>query len=72
MSKKIVMFPEIAAQMARKGETQEDVAKLLGLDRSQVSRKLAGHVEWSIGDIEILCNHYNIDFWELFKRKEVK
>ena len=72
MRKKVTMFPELAAQMARKGETQDDLARLIGVDRTNISRRLTGQTEWTIGEVEILCNHYNMDFWELFKRKENK
>lgn len=65
------IFPEIVKQMKNNNETLQDVANILGLNYpSQISRRLTGEVEWTIGDVEILCKHYNIDFWELFKRKE--
>jgi transcriptional regulator with XRE-family HTH domain len=57
--------------MERRGESQADLARLLELDRSQVSRKLSGDIQWTIGDIEVMTLHYNKDFWELF-RKNVK
>lgn len=68
---KFVLFPEIVAEMERRGETQSDLARILQLDRSQVGRKLKGEIQWSIGDIEVLTLHYNKDFWELF-RKNIK
>ena len=64
-------FPEIVNQMKQRNETLKDLVELLGLKHlSQVSRRLSGEVEWTIGDVEILCKHYDIEFWELFKRKE--
>ena len=63
------MFPEIAAEMKRRGETQKDLAKLLQLDVSQISRKLRGEVQWTIGDVEVICLHYsNIEFLKLFRK----
>lgn len=67
---KFVLFPEIAAEMARRGETHEDLAKLLELDRTQVTRKLKGEIEWSIGDIEVMVLHYDSDFHTLFRRNK--
>ena len=64
------MYEEIKNQMILHNEKQKDIAKLLGLDISQICRKLKGEVAWTIGDIEILCKRYNMDFWKLFKRKE--
>lgn len=65
------IFPEIVKQIKNNNETLQDVADILGLNYpSQITRRLTGEVEWTIGDVEILCKHYNMDFWELFKRKE--
>lgn len=65
------LYPEIVNQMNKHNERLKDIADLLDLaDISSVSRKLSGDRAWSIGDIEILCKHYNMDFWKLFKRKE--
>ena len=68
--KKFIIFPEIELEMEKRGETQEDLAKILELDRTQVCRKLSGDVQWSIGDIEVMTHHYNKDFWELFRRNK--
>lgn len=69
--KKFVLFPEIVAEMERRGESRKDLAKLLELDVSQVTRKLNGDIQWTIGDIEVMTLHYSKDFWELF-RKNIK
>lgn len=68
---KNTMFPEIVKQMDKRGERLKDLVDILGLTQlSQVSRRLSGEVEWTIGDVEILCKHYNMDLYELFRRKE--
>jgi hypothetical protein len=65
------IFPEVVNQIKKHNETLQDVAEVLGLNyASQITRRLRGEVEWTIGDVEILCKHYDMDFWELFKRKE--
>ena len=70
---KNTMFPEIVKLMKQRGEKLKDLVDLLGLTQlSQASRRLSGEVEWTFGDVEILCKHYNTDFYELFKRKEDK
>ena len=46
MKKKKILFPEIAAEMARNGETLKDLAELLGLKVSAVSQKLNGRVRF--------------------------
>lgn len=67
---KFVLFPEIVAEMERRGETRKDLARLLELDVSQITRKLNGDIQWTIGDIEVMTLHYNKDFWELFRKNK--
>lgn len=65
------IYPELVNQMKLHNETLMDISKLIGLNfREQTSRRLTGEVEFTIGEVEILCKHYNMDFWKLFKRKE--
>lgn len=68
--KKFILFPEIDKEMKRRGETRKDLARLLELDISQITRKLNGDIQWSIGDIEVMVLHYNKDFWELFRKNK--
>ncbi len=53
-------------EMIKKSETIEDVAKLLGMSKSTFFNKLAGVTDWSIGEIETLCEHYDKDYYYLF------
>lgn len=68
--KKAILYPGITGEMAKRGETQTDIGKLLGLHQTQICKRLQGKKEWTIGEIEILCEHYNKNYYELFK--EVK
>lgn len=68
--RRFILFPEIEAEMIRRGETQQDLANLLDLDRTQITRKLKGDIQWTIGDVEILTHHYNKDYWELFRKNK--
>jgi transcriptional regulator with XRE-family HTH domain len=43
------MFPNLKAEMARKGVTQEDVAKVVGTSVSSVNRWLTGNGGLSLG-----------------------
>lgn len=64
---KKVIYPGLVGEMARCGETQEDLSKLLGLRRETISRKISGRFEWTISEIDILCDHYKKDYYQLFK-----
>ena len=68
---KNTIYPEIVNQMKKKNEKLGNLVKLLELKNiSQVSRRLTGENEFTLGEAEILCKHYNIDFWELFRKEE--
>lgn len=65
---KKVKYPELVGEMAKNGDTQKSIAKLLGITYSSVSRRLSGEIDWTIGDIEKLCKYFNKDYYELFKK----
>ena len=65
-----IFYPELLGEMAKHGDTQKSLAKLLGITYSSVSRRLSGKSEWSISEIDILCEYYDKNYYELFKKKE--
>lgn len=67
---KFVLYPNLVAEMSRAGETTSDLGKLLGVDRTQVYRKLHGQAKWTLGDAEILYEHYKMDIYKLFKKNK--
>lgn len=67
---KKVLYPDLVAEMAKRGETQRSLAKAIGLTYSAVWRRISGKQEWSINEIDKICEHYNKNYYELFKRGE--
>lgn len=63
---KVVKYPELVAEMARRGHNQNTLATLLQLSESSISRRLSGEIPWTIEEVEIVCNFYNKDYYELF------
>lgn len=63
----VIKFPNLLAEMKKRGETQYDLAKMLKVTQATMSRKLAGKVQWRIGEIEDICEHYDKGYYELFK-----
>lgn len=60
-------FLNLRAEIVRNGETQKEVAKLLGISAPTFSMKLAGEIDWKYKEIEFLCEHYRKGYNILFK-----
>lgn len=41
------MFKNLKAEMARSGKTNEDLAKVTGIDKASISNKRNGKTEWT-------------------------
>ena len=67
--KQEIKFPNLVAEMARRGENQKDVAELIGTSQPTFSRKLRGLNEFTINEAIILCKHYEKEYSELFEVK---
>ena len=55
--------------MKEKNEKKYDLLKLLNTSYFTLERKLDGISQWTIGDIETLCEHYNKNYYELFEKE---
>lgn len=67
MNQEKIKYPNLLAEMARRGEKQKTIAKLLGIAIPTICRKLSGQSNFSISEVEILCEHFGKDYYELFK-----
>lgn len=61
-----VMFPNLLSEMAKRGETQKDLANLLKLNQPAISRRLRGLTKWTIEEVKVICEHYNKEVQEIF------
>jgi len=66
--KKRVMFPNLAAEMARKGIKQKELAVILGISNPTICKKMSGQTDWSLTEIETLCSYFGKSYKNLFKR----
>lgn len=65
-----MVFPNLNAEQARYGESNNDVAAMLGISRvAYESRKRTGR--FSIADANRLCDHYNCEYAYLFSEKPI-
>lgn len=67
LEQKTVKYPNLLAEMARRGENYTTLAELLGISVSAVARRLNGLVEWSKSEIDTLCDHYEMEYDYLFR-----
>ena len=66
---KTIIFPNLRAEKARRGDTNESLGALLGISPPSVARRLSGQIAWSINEIELLCKHYDMPYEILFARE---
>lgn len=69
MRMKKIVYPGLVGEMAKHGDTQKKLGEILGITVSNVYKRLSGKKDWSISEIEILCNHYNKNYYELFTKE---
>ncbi|MEU8984444.1 helix-turn-helix transcriptional regulator [Streptomyces sp. NPDC058251] len=55
----------VAALMQITGETQADLAAVLGVSQTQLSRRQSGTAAWSLDDCDALAAHYGLDVLDL-------
>ena len=67
---KKVLYPNLRAEMARRGDKLQDLADLFNTSLPSINRRLSGEIVWDINEINALCNRYNVPFEILFKRGE--
>ena len=67
---KKVVYPGLVAEMARRGDTLATIGKLIGVSATSVSRRMLGKQEWSIGEVDKLCEYYNKNYYQLFKDEQ--
>ena len=60
-------YPSLVIEMARNGDTLETLGNLLEITRQTVRAKIEGKTDWTISEVEKLCNYYKKDYYKLFK-----
>ena len=60
---------DLQTEMIKHNESQEQISRVLGITSASFRNKLDGLNEWTIGEIDKLCEHYNKNYYELFKKE---
>ena len=64
-------YPNLLAEMARKGDTKGKICEVLGIKRTTLWSRLNGEYQWKQSEIDKLCERYNKSYDELFKKESV-
>lgn len=73
MGRRRSAYPNLAAEMRRHGETQGDLARLLGFKtQAPISLRMCGKTEWTLHEVECISSHYGKSYDELFKTGETE
>lgn len=64
--KKEAKFQKIKDELYFKRETYADLAIILGVSSSTVSKKINGSVKWNDEEIRKICIHFKKSFEQLF------
>ena len=59
-------FPKLAGKIAEKGATYAQVASVLGITPTMMSKRMSGEVEFDLSEIISLTELLECDFNELF------
>lgn len=59
-------YPNLRAEMARRGYTLEKLGEVIGLKAGAISLKLNGKRDFDIVEIKKICEHFNMSFEVLF------
>ena len=65
---KKVLYPSLVSEMAIRGDTQKTIASIIGVNNSNVSKRFSGKKEWTITEIDKICDYYGKSYEELFKK----
>lgn len=67
MEKKIPKYPNLVAEMVKNGDTQISLGKVIGLAKTTMCLKMSGKTEWTMSEIDKICEYYKKNYYELFK-----
>ena len=62
-------YSKLVCEMESSKTTQKHLGEILGITDVSVRFKLSGKQEWTIGEIETLCEYFKKDYYELFGKE---
>ena len=62
-------YSKLTKEMQKNKATQKHLSEVLGITDVSFRKKLAGTTDWTIGEIEALCDYFKKDYYELFGKE---
>lgn len=62
-------YSNLVKEMKVNKVSQRKLSKILEIHENSVRKKLDGKTEWTIGEIEALCDYFKKDYYELFGKE---
>lgn len=62
-------YSKLTLEMKNNKATQKHLSEILGITDVSFRKKLAGKTDWTIGEIETLCDYFKRDYYELFGKE---
>lgn len=59
-----LMRANIRGEMARRGMTQEDIAKVIGCERPLANKKLTGKKDFTVSDLEKIADMFGMTLFQ--------
>lgn len=56
---------EVRAHLARRRLHQSDLVAILGVNQGQISKRLRGHIPWTVDEVEALAEFFDVDVRDL-------
>lgn len=64
------IYPGLVGEMAKHGDKLQTIAELIGLTVPSVWRRMNGKKDWTISEVEKICEYYNKGYYELFEKSK--
>lgn len=68
---KVRQYTPLGMRIAALCGNQSRIAAAIGLDRSQVSRKLRDEVDLTVNELVDIANHFKIPIWVFFTQDDI-
>ena len=62
-----IRYPALYMAMVNRNEHQTTLSRLLNISAGSVSNKMTGRSDWTKAQVDKLCEHYQMNYYDLFK-----